>query len=82
MSNVFSPYGNPTNPLVRTLIHTKSTATTPPSTSTKNLMNKEESNYYVMTFPYWLPRFIADMHLTPQSVVILPGENDCLVLDA
>ena len=45
------------------------------------LMNKEERNCYVMVFPCWLSRFIPDMHLTPQSIVVLPGKNDRLVFD-
>jgi hypothetical protein len=45
------------------------------------LMNKEEKNSYVMVFPCWLARFIPDMHLTPQSIVVQPGKNDRLVFD-
>jgi hypothetical protein len=45
------------------------------------LMNKEERNSYVMVFPCWLTRFIPDMHLTPQSIVVIPGKNDRLVFD-
>ena len=43
------------------------------------LVNKEKRNKHLMIFPLWLRRFIANLHLTPRSVVFIPGKNDRLV---
>jgi len=34
-----------------------------------------------MPFPSWIARFIPNLHLTPQGLVIKPGKNDRLVFD-
>ena len=47
----------------------------------EKLINKEEKNKYIMVFPLWIHRFIANLHLTPQSVVVIPGKNNRLVWD-
>ena len=45
-------------------------------------MNKENKHNYLLPLPCWLARFIQNLHLTPQGLVIKPGKNDRLVFDA
>ena len=44
-------------------------------------MAKENKHAYVMPFPSWIVRFIPNLHLTPQGLVIKPGKNDRLFFD-
>ena len=44
-------------------------------------MNKEDKHAYVMPFPSWICRFIPNLHLTPQGLVVKKGKNDRLVFD-
>ena len=45
-------------------------------------MNKEDKHKYLLPFPCWLSRFIPDIHVTPQVLVVLKGKNNILVFDA
>ena len=45
-------------------------------------MNKEERNKFVGVFPCWLERFLPNMYLTPQGLLIKPRKKDRLVFDA
>ena len=48
----------------------------------EKVMNKEHRYDYAIALPSWIARFIPNMHLTPQGLVIKPGKNDRLVFDA
>lgn len=48
----------------------------------KKVMNKENKYCYAMAFPAWIARFVPNMHLTPQGLVVKPGKNDRLIFDA
>jgi len=48
----------------------------------EKVMNKEDKHKYLLPFPCWLARFIPNMHVTPQGLVVKPGKNDRLVFDA
>ena len=45
-------------------------------------MNKEDKHRYLLPLPCWLVRFIPNIHITPQELVVKPGKNDRLVFDA
>eukprot|EP00957_Ditylum_brightwellii_P123928 9446584-Ditylum_brightwellii.AAC.1 len=45
------------------------------------VMNKEDRNYYLIPFPYWMTRLIPHIHITPQGLIVKPGKNDRLVFD-
>ena len=48
----------------------------------KKVMNKEDKHKYNITLPIWSARFIPNLHLSPQGLVVKPGKNDRLVNDA
>ena len=48
----------------------------------KKVMHKENKYCYAMAFPSWIARFVPNMHLTPQGLVVKPGKNDRLIFDA
>ena len=48
---------------------------------TLKTMNKEDRNQYLVSLPNWLARFIPNLHITPQGLVIKDGKNDRLVWD-
>ena len=45
------------------------------------VMNKEDKNQYLIPFPSWLARFIRNLHLTPQGLLVKPNKNDRLIWD-
>eukprot|EP00957_Ditylum_brightwellii_P020955 1579756-Ditylum_brightwellii.AAC.1 len=47
----------------------------------RKVMNKEDRNCYLITFPCWMTRFIPHIHVTPQGLIIKPGRNGRLVFD-
>eukprot|EP00957_Ditylum_brightwellii_P156554 11915331-Ditylum_brightwellii.AAC.1 len=47
----------------------------------RKVINKEDSNCYLIPIPCWMMRFIPHMHVTPQGLIIKPVENDRLVFD-
>ena len=38
-------------------------------------INKDENNIYIISFPKILTRFIHDLNLTPQGLLIKPGKK-------
>ena len=48
---------------------------------TTKTMNKEDKNQYLLPLPCWMARFIKNLHVTPQGLVIKPGKNDRLIWD-
>ena len=48
---------------------------------TMKTMNKEERNQYLIPIPSWVARFIRNMHITPQGLLIKKDKNDRLVWD-
>ena len=40
-------------------------------TKIEKVMNKEDKHKYLLPFPCWLARFIPDIHVTPQGLVVL-----------
>ena len=48
----------------------------------KKVMNKEDKHRYNFSLPIWSARFIPNLHLSPQGLVVKPGKNDRLVNDA
>ena len=48
---------------------------------TKKAMNKEDRNQFLIPLPMWLARFIKNLHVTPQGLVVKPGKNDRLIWD-
>ena len=44
-------------------------------------MNKEDKNQYLIPLPNWLSRFIPNLHLTPQGLLVKKDKNDRLVWD-
>ena len=51
-------------------------------TKIEKVMNKEDKHRYLLPLPCWLVRFVPNLHLTPQGLIIKPGKNDRLVFDA
>ena len=45
------------------------------------VMNKEDKNQYLIPLPSWLARFIRNLHLTPQGLLVKPNKNDRLIWD-
>ena len=45
------------------------------------LKNKEDKNQYLIPILNWLARFIPNLHITPQGLLIKKGKNDRLVWD-
>ena len=48
---------------------------------TMKTMHKEERNQYLIPIPSWVARFIRNMHITPQGLLIKKDKNDRLVWD-
>ena len=48
----------------------------------EKVMNKEDKHQFIIPLPCWLARFIQNLYITPQSLIIKPGKNDRLVFDA
>ena len=48
---------------------------------TMNTINKEDRNQYLIPFPSWITRFIRNMDVTPQSLLVKKGKNDRLIWD-
>ena len=46
---------------------------------TKKAMNKEDRNQYLIPLPSWLTRFIYNLHVTPQGLLVKKGKNSRLV---
>ena len=46
------------------------------------VMNKEHKHRYAIALPCWIARFVPNLHLTPQGLVVKPGKNDRLIFDA
>ena len=44
-------------------------------------INKDEKNNDIIPFPKILTRFIPDLHLIPQGLLIKPGNNDRTIYD-
>ena len=42
---------------------------------------KESKYKYVMSFPSWIARFIPNLHLTPQGILIREGKKDRIIFD-
>ena len=45
------------------------------------IINKEKCNKHLMVLPSWFQQFIRNLHTTPQSLVVIPDKNNCLVWD-
>ena len=48
----------------------------------EKVMNKEDKHRYLIPLPCWIARFIPNLHITPQGLIIKPDKNDRLVFDA
>ena len=46
---------------------------------TRKATNKEDRNQYLVPLPSWLTRFVYNLHVTPQGLLVKKGENDRLV---
>ena len=44
-------------------------------------LNKEDRNQYIYSFPNWIARFIPNLYLTTQGLLLKTGKNDRLVWD-
>ena len=44
-------------------------------------MNKEHKHKYAIALPCWIARFVPNLHLTPQDLVVKEGKNDRLIFD-
>ena len=45
-------------------------------------LNKEDKHNFVMHFPAWTARFIYNLHVSPEGILIKPNKNDRIVFDA
>ena len=45
-------------------------------------LNKEDKHNFVMHFPAWIARFIYNLHLSPEGILVKPNKNDRIVFDA
>lgn len=45
-------------------------------------LNKEDKHNFVMHFPAWTVRFIYNLHVSPEGILIKPNKNDRIVFDA
>ena len=43
---------------------------------------KEDKHRFALPFPGWLARFIPNLHLTPEGLIVKPGKNDRIIFDA
>ena len=50
--------------------------------NTLAIINKEDRNKFLLTFPNWLARFIPHLHITPSGLVVIPGKKGRLIFDA
>ena len=48
----------------------------------KKALNKEDKYDFVMHFPAWIARFVQNLHLSPEGILIKPNKNDRIVFDA
>ena len=48
----------------------------------EKVMNKEDKHRYLLPLPCWLARFIPNLHISPQGLIIKLDKNDRLVFDA
>jgi len=48
----------------------------------KKALNKEDKHDFVMHFPAWVARFVPNLHLSPEGILIKPNKNDRIVFDA
>lgn len=46
------------------------------------VMNKKHKHNYAIALPSWISRFVPNLHLTPQGLVVKEGKNDRRVFDA
>ena len=66
---IFKKYGNHSSILLK-------------SEKILKVMNKEHKHQYAIALPCWIARFVPNLHLTPQGLVIKEGKNDRLIFDA
>ena len=45
-------------------------------------LNKEERNNFILPLPAWLARFIPNLHLSPEGIIIKEGKKDRIIFDA
>jgi len=45
-------------------------------------LNKEDKHNFVMHFPAWIARFVYNLHLSPEGILVKPNKNDRIVFDA
>ncbi len=48
----------------------------------EKVMNKEDKHRYLLPLPCWLARFIPNLHVSPQGLIVKVDKNDRLVFDA
>ena len=48
----------------------------------EKVMNKENKHKYLLPLPCWLARFIPNLHISPQGLIVKIDKNDRLVFDA
>ena len=48
---------------------------------TLKAMNKEDRNQYLIPLPNWLARFLPNLHITPQGLLVKKDKNDRLIWD-
>jgi len=45
-------------------------------------LNKEERNNFIIPLPSWSSRFIPNLHLSPEGIIIKEGKKDRIIFDA
>jgi len=45
-------------------------------------LNKEERNNFIIPLPSWLSRFIPNLHLSPEGIIVKEGKKDRIIFDA
>ena len=45
-------------------------------------LNKEERNNFIIPLPSWLSRFVPNLHLSPEGIIIKEGKKDRIIFDA
>ena len=48
----------------------------------RKALNKEDQHRFALPFPGWVSRFIPNLHLTPEGLIVRPGKNDRIIFDA
>jgi len=48
----------------------------------KKALNKEERNNFILPLPAWLARFVPNLHLSPEGIIIKEGKKDRIIFDA